>query len=84
MNRSLQEWDAMETLLDELVEDQKRKLLLLGRKIVPSLTPEDVMQPNDYPKLDNDPVFRYEEGMLAGMLSTQMAIRALRKDRGLA
>ena len=47
----------------------------MGRRVVPTLTPEDVLQPNDYPELENHPEFRYQEGVLAGI---QEAISALR------
>lgn len=64
-------------LLNEMVEHQKEKLLQLGRRFVFNLTPEDMLQPNDYPILENNPHFRYEEGFLAGLQSAQMALSAL-------
>lgn len=67
---------TIEKTLEELVSMQKKGLLALGRRIIPTLTPEDMLQPNDYPELDNHPEFRYEEGILAGIQSAQMAIRA--------
>lgn len=63
-------------LIEELIEQQQRHLLGLGRKIVPRLTSEDLLQPNDYPELENHPVFRYEEGLLAGLRTVQTALRA--------
>lgn len=71
---------AIEKTLEELVSMQKKGLLALGRRIIPTLTPEDMLQPNDYPELDNHPEFRYEEGILAGIQSAQMAIRASMLD----
>lgn len=70
------ECGAMSDPLQELIEMQQKLLLELGRRIVPTLTSEDLLQPNDYPALDNHPLFRYEEGVLAGLLSAQMAIAA--------
>lgn len=67
-------------LLTEVIDGQKKKLLQLGRRIVPTLTPEDVLQPNDYPELENHPEFRYEEGILAGMQTIQMALFAFNKE----
>lgn len=67
---------AIEILLNELVEGQKKALLTLGRRIVPTLTMEDMLQPNDYPDLEYHPEFRYEEGVLAGLQTAQMALRA--------
>ena len=63
-------------VLEEMIEQQKKELLKLGRRIVPTLTPEDMLQPNDYLELENHPAFRYEEGYLAGLRAAQMAFRA--------
>lgn len=71
------EFLAAQALVDSLVEAQAKTLLALGRRIIPTLTPEDVLQPNDYPELENHPHFRYEEGVLAGMQTVLMALRAL-------
>lgn len=64
-------------LLDELVDAQKKKVLACGRQFVPTLTAEDVLQPNDYPELENNPSFRYEEGVLEGILTVQAALRGM-------
>lgn len=74
------DWIAIENTIDEIVEAQRAQLLSCGRRIVPTLTPEDMLQPNDYLELENHPHFRYEEGLLAGMLSIQMALRALQRQ----
>jgi len=68
------------TMIEEMVETQHKALLKLGRRIVPTLTSEDVLQPNDYPQLEHHPEFRYEEGVLAGMMSVEMAMRARKAD----
>jgi hypothetical protein len=73
-------WNEIERTIQEIVEHQKEKVLACGRRIVPSLTAEDVLQPNDYQELENHPHFRYEEGMLAGLQTAQMALWALRKE----
>lgn len=65
-----------EKLLEELINSQKKELLKCGRHFVPTLTPEDLLQPNDYPVLEQNPHFRYEEGVLAGLLSAQIAIKS--------
>lgn len=68
-------------LLSELVELQKQKVLRCGRQFVPHLTADDVLQPNDFPLLENNPHFRYEEGILAGLQSAQAAILTHFKDK---
>ena len=74
-------WQAIEQLMAEMTQAQKEQVLKCAKRIVPHVTPEDLLQPNDYPALENHPYFRYEEGMLAGLHSAQMAIWALRKAR---
>jgi hypothetical protein len=64
----------------ELIDQQKDKLLKAGRRHIPTLTGEDMLQPNDYPELEHNPEFRYEEGILAGLLSMQAAIQALIRE----
>lgn len=73
------EWEKIEKLLDELIQGQQNQLLACGRRIVPNLTTDDILQPNDFSELENHPYFRYEEGCLAGMLSVQMALRVQKK-----
>lgn len=73
-------WEKIHELADQMVENQRSHLLKLGRQVIPSLTSEDVLQPNDYPELEENPVFRYEEGILAGLQSLQMALKSLDKS----
>ena len=77
------DWQAVEATIDEMVEMHTKALLKLGRRIVPTLTPEDVLQPNDYPELDGHPEFRYEEGVLAGIQAARMALRAMKSPMSL-
>jgi hypothetical protein len=67
-------------LLDAMIEQQRRKVLELGRDLVPGLTSEDVLNPDGFEALRTDMAFNYEEGLLAGLLSAQMAIRAAGKQ----
>lgn len=53
--------------LDVLIEHQKKKFLEVGSKINPSVTHDDLLQPNDFTELENDPIVRYEEGILHGI-----------------
>ena len=73
------EFRALEIII-EIISMQEKKLLKMGRQIVPNLTTEDVLQPNDYPELENSPLFRYEEGVLEGLKTSQMALQAHLKD----
>jgi hypothetical protein len=72
----------LEKLLDEILQGQKEKLLACGRSFIPTLTPEDLLQPCDYPILEQNPHFRYEEGVIEGLMTAKMAILALISHRG--
>jgi hypothetical protein len=71
----------LEMLLDEIVLLQRKKLLNTALRIVPHLTEDDLLQPNDFPELENHPFFRYEEGVLEGLLTARMAYLAWKKER---
>lgn len=75
-------WEKIEILLKELVQFHQNQLLKSGRRIIPHLTPEDLLQPNDFQELEFNPLFRYEEGVLAGIQTVQMALQALKKSEG--
>jgi len=55
-------------LLTEMIEQQHDKLLRLARRIVPT-SPGDLRNPQDFLQLSRDPVFNYEDGILAGLRS---------------
>lgn len=63
----------MQKLFDELISMQQKKVLSCARRIIPHLTTDDVLQPNDFPELELNPHFRYEEGVLEGLMTARMA-----------
>ena len=65
-----------EVRLQEMIEFQRKKLLKLSREILPNLTSEDLRNPQDFPELIKDPLFNYEDGLLAGYLAAQIAMRS--------
>ena len=65
--------ESLDKVFENLIIYQKEKILSFGRSIIPFLTQDDLLQPNDYPELENHPIFRYEEGILEGLLTAQMA-----------
>ena len=67
-----------EKLLEAMIERQRQKLLALARRIVPGLTPEDVLQPHNHAGLAAHPDFNFEDGILAGYLAALAALRAQR------
>lgn len=66
--------------VDQIVEKQQEEMLKCARKITPHLTEDDVLQPNDFLELENNPHFRFEEGVLMGAKTVQMAISALQRE----
>jgi hypothetical protein len=62
-------------LLQELIDQQRQKLFTVARRILPYVTPDDILQPNDFPELELHPHFRYEEGILDGLLVAETALR---------
>lgn len=63
-------------LFEELILMQKKKLLKLAQLVIPQIIEEDLLQPFDYPELENFAPFRYEEGVLEGLLTARMALIA--------
>ena len=66
-------------VLEELIDAQRELLLKNARKLIPHVTSDDILQPNDFPALEFNPEFRYEEGILAGLLSAQAALRSINR-----
>lgn len=62
-------------VLSELINHQKKVLTKVGEIYHPQITEEDLLQPNDFPTLDQNPLFRYEEGVLHGMQSALSALQ---------
>lgn len=61
-------------IFDELIEFQREKLLELAQTLVPRVTEEDLLQPFDFPVLENHPGFRHEEGVLEGLMTARMVV----------
>ncbi|NGX39391.1 MAG: hypothetical protein KR126chlam1_00718 [Chlamydiae bacterium] len=69
-----------EELFNELIAAQQEKVFLLAQKIIPHITRDDILQPNDFSDLENHPLFRYEEGVLEGLMTARMAFLAKMRD----
>ena len=72
-NPALQKIDE---LMLELIGQQECKVLALGQQIHPGLTPEDIRNPQDFPDLLESSQWNFEDGILAGLKSAHMALRA--------
>ncbi len=72
-------WSEAERLVCEIESSQRRKVLDLARRLRPGLTHEDIGNPHDFPEL-GDPDWQYEDGMLAGVQSVLVAVRARKRE----
>jgi len=73
-------FEAVDREVAAIEDVQARKVIELARRILPHLTAEDIRNPHDFPDL-NDPDWQYEDGVLAGIQSVRIALRALRNRR---
>jgi hypothetical protein len=73
--------EVSEALFNQMIEQQRAKVMRLAREAVPYISAEDVMNPNDFPELKAHPTFDYEDGILAGLISAQVAMRAELRGR---
>ena len=63
-------------LMLSLLEQQESKVLAMGRRIHPGLTNEDIRNPQDFEDLASNPQWIFDDGILAGIRSAHMALRA--------
>lgn len=66
----------LEKLLEEMIAQQRARVLAHARRLNGKLTEDDVQQPHDFPELAGSPEWNYEDGILAGYQAVQAAIRA--------
>lgn len=64
--------------LEKIAQQQQMKIRKLADSRGFCLTDEDLLQPNDYPALESDAEFRYEEGVREGIWTCIAALRALK------
>lgn len=64
-------------ILDDLAKGQLERVAKLARRINSRLTPDDLMSPQDFPELANDPDFNYQDGVLAGIEAVRAALRGM-------
>ena len=70
----------LDGLFEQMIAQQRKRVLEHARRINARLTEDDIQQPQDFPELHGAPDWQYEDGVLAGYCAAQMAVRAqLRK-----
>ncbi len=68
-------------LYERMIAQQQAKVLRLAREVVPNIGPEDVRNAHDFPELRAHPTFEFEDGILSGLISAHIALRAEIKRR---
>ncbi len=68
-------------LFERMISQQQAKVLRLAREAVPNITPEELRNPHDFPQLKEHPTFEFEDGILSGLISAQVALNAELKGR---
>lgn len=68
--------DRIEAVFAELILHQKKRVLEHARRLNDRLTEDDIQQPQDFAELWGSPEWQYEDGILAGYVAAQMAVRA--------
>lgn len=63
-----------------MCELERKKLLSFSQGILPYLTPEDILQPQDFPELDQNPEFRFREGVCIGLETALACLYAIEKE----
>ncbi len=69
------------SLFGRMIAQQQAKVMRLAREAVPNIGPEDLRNAHDFPELKAHPTFEYEDGILAGLISAEIALRAEIKSR---
>jgi hypothetical protein len=68
--------EAATLLLEQMIGQQEAKVLELGRKWVPFATAEDLRNAEDFKVLKDKPIFHFEDGILAGLIAANTALKA--------
>lgn len=68
--------EAATLLLEQMILQQEAKVLELGRKWVPFATAEDLRNAEDFKVLKDKPIFHFEDGILAGLIAANTALKA--------
>jgi hypothetical protein len=68
--------DRIETLLDQMIALQRRKVVQIAKDLDPRFSEDDLLNPHDFPKLAEDMDFNYQDGVLNGVMGVLTAFRA--------
>lgn len=68
--------EITESVIEQMIKQQRGKVHRIAKELIPSVVGDDLLNPHDFPELEFDPRFNFEDGILSGLVSAQMALRA--------
>ena len=75
---TLKEWnqlhDKIQILFNQMEEQQRGKTVRIANRFRPDLSEDDLRDPHSFPDVTARPEFAFEDGILAGIISSQQAI----------
>ena len=63
-------------LIDEMIAEQRQRVLDLARHIRPGLTDQDLSILRSLPDVAGDPAWQFADGQLAGLIAAKFTLRA--------
>jgi hypothetical protein len=66
----------LDKLFEQMIAQQRQRVLAHARRLNPKLTEDDIQQPQDFAELQASAEWQYEDGVLAGYCAAQAAVRA--------
>jgi hypothetical protein len=67
--------DRLEQLMEEMIVQQRERTTRIAQRIQPNLSEDDLRDPHSFPQVNSRPEFAYEDGLLAGLISAQVALQ---------
>lgn len=64
----------LDRLMDEMIEQQRAKVVMVANRIQPGLSEDDLRDPHSFPKVNSRPEFSFEDGLLAGLVAARVAM----------
>ncbi len=66
--------DRIDQLLQQMIDQQRHRTTRIAQRIQPDLSEDDLRDPHSFPQVNSRPEFAYEDGILAGLISAQVAL----------
>ncbi len=60
--------------MEEMIVQQRERATRIAQRIQPNLSEDDLRDPHSFPQVSSRPEFAYEDGLLAGLISAQVAL----------